>query len=247
VTIRRDDHAGNLVRIATNETQRQLQWIGQPVDRSLWLMTPQTVNAYYSSLLNEIVFPAGILQPPFFDASQDDAVNFGGAGAVIGHELSHGFDDSGRRFDAKGNLTDWWTPPDDAAFRERASCVASQYGGYSSIPGATLNGNLTLGENVADNAGVRIAYYALMDVLAAKGPRPAIDGFTSDQRFFIAWAQVWCENATDQDFRRRAQEDVHAAGRWRANGVLQNSDEFRKAFGCRAGTPMAPVNVCRVW
>jgi predicted metalloendopeptidase len=247
VTIKRDDYAGNLVRIATNETQRQLQWIGQPVNRSLWLMTPQTVNAYYSSQLNEIVFPAGILQPPFFEASKDDAVNFGGAGAVIGHELSHGFDDSGRRFDAKGNLTDWWTPPDDAAFRERVSCVASQYGGYSSIPGATLNGNLTLGENVADNAGVRIAYYALMDVLAARGPQPAIDGFTPDQRFFIAWAQVWCENATDQDFRRRAQEDVHAPGRWRANGVLQNSDEFRKAFGCRAGTPMAPVNVCRVW
>jgi predicted metalloendopeptidase len=247
VTIKRNDYAGNLVRIATNETQRQLQWIGQPVNRSLWLMTPQTVNAYYSSQLNEIVFPAGILQPPFFDASKDDAVNFGGAGAVIGHELSHGFDDSGRRFDAKGNLTDWWTPPDDAAFRERVSCVASQYGGYSSIPGATLNGNLTLGENVADNAGVRIAYYALMDVLAARGPQPAIDGFTPDQRFFIAWAQVWCENATDQDFRRRAQEDVHAPGRWRANGVLQNSDEFRKAFGCRAGTPMAPVNVCRVW
>lgn len=247
VTIKRDDHAGNLVRIATNETQRQLQWIGQPVDRSLWLMTPQTVNAYYSSQLNEIVFPAGILQPPFFDASKDDAVNFGAVGAVIGHELSHGFDDSGRRFDAKGNLTDWWTPPDDAAFRQRASCVASQYGEYSSIPGARLNGNLTLGENVADNAGVHIAYYALMDVLAAKGPQPAIDGFTADQRFFIAWAQVWCENATDQDFRRRAQEDVHSSGRWRANGVLQNSDEFRKAFGCRVGRPMAPVNECRVW
>jgi predicted metalloendopeptidase len=247
VTIKRDDHAGNLVRISTNETQRQFQWIGQPVDRSLWLMTPQTVNAYYTSQLNEIVFPAGILQPPIFDAGKDDAVNFGGAGAIIGHELSHGFDDSGRRFDAKGNLMDWWTPPDDAAFRERTSCMASQYGEYSSIPGAKLNGNLTLGENVADNAGVRIAYYALMDVLATKGPQPAIDGFTPDQRFFIAWAQVWCENATDQDFRRRAQEDVHASGRWRANGVLQNSDEFRKAFGCRVGTPMAPVNECRVW
>ena len=247
VTIKRNDYAGNLVRIATNETQRQLRWIGQPVDRSLWLMTPQTVNAYYSSQLNEIVFPAGILQPPFFEASKDDAVNYGGAGAVIGHELSHGFDDNGRRFDPKGNLMDWWTPPDDAAFRQRASCVASQYSEYSSIPGAKLNGNLTLGENVADNAGVRIAYYALMDVLAAKGPQPAIEGFTPDQRFFIAWAQLWCENATDQDFRRRAQEDVHASGRWRANGVLQNSDDFRKTFGCRVGTPMAPVNECRVW
>ena len=255
VTIRRDDYAGNAGRIAINDTQRQLRWIGQSVDRSLWLMTPQTVNAYYSAQLHEIVFPAGILQPPFFDATKDDAVNFGAAGAVIGHEASHGFDDSGRRFDPKGNLTDWWTPPDDAAFRERAACVASQYGEYSSIPGAKLNGNLTLGENVADNAGVRIAYYALMEVLAAKGPstplgpgpQPLVDGFTPDQRFFIAWAQVWCENATDQDFRRRAQEDVHAPGRWRANGVLQNSDEFRKAFGCRVGTPMAPVNECRVW
>ncbi len=255
VSIKRDDYAGNSMRIAANDTQRQLHWIGQPVDRGLWLMTPQTVNAYYSPQLNEIVFPAGILQPPFFDATKDDAVNFGGAGAVIGHEMSHGFDDSGRRFDPKGNLTDWWTPADDAAFRQRASCVASQYGGYSAIEGATLNGNLTLGENVADNAGLRIAYYALMEVLAAKGPstppgpgpQPEIDGFTPDQRFFIAWAQVWCENATDQDFRRRAQEDVHAPGRWRANGVLQNSEEFRKAFGCRAGTPMAPVNTCRVW
>ncbi len=247
VAIRRDDYAGNSMRIAVNDTQRQMRWIGQPVDRSLWLMTPQTVNAYYAPQLNEIVFPAGILQPPFFDVTKDDAVNFGGAGAIIGHELSHGFDDSGRRFDPKGNLTDWWTPPDDAAFRERASCVASQYSEYSSIPGATLNGNLTLGENVADNAGVRIAYYALMEELAPKGPQPAIEGFTPEQRFFIAWGQAWCENATDQDFRRRAQEDVHASGRWRANGVLRNSDEFRKAFGCRVGTPMAPVRECRVW
>jgi putative endopeptidase len=247
VTIDPHDYAGNAGRIAVNDTQRQLHWIGQPVDRNLWLMTPQTVNAYYSPQMNEIVFPAGILQPPFFDAAQDDAVNFGAAGAVIGHEASHGFDDTGRRFDPKGNLTDWWMPADDAAFHERVSCIASQYGEYSSIPGSKLNGNLTLGENVADNAGVRIAYFALMDVLAAKGPQPPIDGFTPDQRFFIAWAQVWCENATDQDFRRRAQEDLHAPGRWRANGVLQNSEEFRKAFGCRVGTPMAPVNECRVW
>jgi putative endopeptidase len=247
VAIRRDDYAGNALRISTDDTQRQLGWIGQPVDRSLWLMTPQTVNAFYAPQLNEVAFPAGILQPPVFDAASDAAVNFGAAGAMIGHEMTHGFDDSGRRFDPKGNLMDWWTPRDDAAFRERASCVASQYGRYASIPGATLNGNLTLGENVADNGGVRIAYYALMELLSAKGPQPAIDGFAPDQRFFIAYAQLWCENATDQDFRRRAQEDVHASGRWRANGVLQNMPEFRKAFGCREGTPMAPVNVCRVW
>jgi len=247
VAIGRDDYAGNALRISIDDTQRQMRWIGQPVDRSLWLMTPQTVNAFYAPQLNEVAFPAGILQPPVFDATKDPAVNFGAAGAMIGHEMTHGFDDSGRRFDPKGNLMDWWTPRDDAAFRERAACVASQYGSYSSIPGAKLNGNLTLGENVADNGGVRIAYYALMDLLSTKGPQPAIDGFAPDQRFFVAYAQIWCENATDQDFRRRAQEDVHAPGRWRANGVLQNMPEFRKAFSCREGAPMAPVNACRVW
>ena len=247
VAIRRDDYVGNSMRIATNDTQRQLRWIGQPVDRSLWLMTPQTVNAFYAPQLNEVTFPAGILQPPIFDAGKDAATNFGAAGAIIGHEMTHGFDDSGRRFDPKGNLMDWWTPRDDAAFRERASCVASQYSNYASLPGVKLNGNLTLGENVADNGGLRIAYYALMELLSTKGPQPAIDGFTPEQRFFIAYGQVWCENATDQDFRRRAQEDVHASGRWRANGVLQNMPEFRKAFGCKEGAPMAPVNVCRVW
>jgi endothelin-converting enzyme/putative endopeptidase len=247
VGIRRDDHFGNSMRIATDDTQRQLHWIGQPVDRTIWLMTPQTVNAFYAPQLNEVTFPAGILQPPVFDATKDAAVNFGAAGAMIGHEMTHGFDDSGRRFDPKGNLMDWWTPRDDAAFRERASCVASQYSNYSSLPGVTLNGSLTLGENVADNGGLRIAYYALMELLSTKGPQPAIEGLTPEQRFFIAYGQVWCENATDQDFRRRAQEDVHASGRWRVNGVLQNMPEFRKAFDCKDGAPMAPVNVCRVW
>jgi endothelin-converting enzyme/putative endopeptidase len=247
VTIRRDDYAGNSMRIATADTQRQLHWIGQPVDRSLWLMTPQTVNAYYAPQLNEVTFPAGILQPPVFDATKDDAVNFGAAGAMIGHEITHAFDDSGRRFDPKGNLMNWWTPRDEDAFRDRAACVATQYANYSSLPDIKLNGNLTLGENVADNGGVRIAYYALMEVLSRKAARPPIDGFTAEQRFFISYAQVWCENATDQDFRRRAQEDVHASGRWRANGVLQNMPEFRKAFGCGEGTPMAPANACRVW
>jgi putative endopeptidase len=248
VTIRRDDYAGNTLRIAVNDRQRQLGWIGQPVDRTLWLMTPQTVNAYYAPPLNEVTFPAGILQPPVFDAAIDDAVNFGAAGAMIGHEITHGFDDSGRRYDASGNLMNWWMPRDEDAFRERAACVVSQYSNYSSLPGVKLNGNLTLGENVADNGGVRIAYYALMELLARKGPSPPVDGFTPEQRFFISYAQVWCENATDQDFRRRAQEDVHSSGRWRANGVLQNMPEFRNAFGCRDGTPMAPATtVCRVW
>jgi putative endopeptidase len=247
VMIRRDDYAGNSIRIAANDRQRQFQWIGQRVDRSIWLMTPQTVNAYYAPSLNEVTFPAGILQPPVFDSTIDDAVNFGAVGAMIGHEITHGFDDSGRRFDATGNLMNWWMPRDENAFRERVACVASQYGAYSSLPGVKLNGDLTLGENVADNGGVRIAYYALMELLARKGPPASIDGFTPEQRFFISYAQVWCENASDQDFRRRAQEDVHSPGRWRANGVLQNMPEFRKAFGCKEGVPMAPATACRVW
>jgi len=247
LAIRRDDYAGNSIRIAAADRQRQFQWIGQPVDRTLWLMTPQTVNAYYAPPLNEITFPAGILQPPVFDAAMDDAVNFGAAGSMIGHEITHGFDDSGRRFDGAGNLLNWWMPRDEEAFRQRAACVASQYSDFSSLPGVKLNGDLTLGENVADNGGVRIAYYALMELLARKDPPPPIDGFTPEQRFFISYAQVWCENATDQDFRRRAQEDVHSSGRWRANGVLQNMPEFRKAFGCKEGAPMAPANACRVW
>jgi predicted metalloendopeptidase len=246
VTIARGDYAGNVLNVSEDEARRQLGRIETRIDPSLWLMTPQTVNAYYLAAQNEIVFPAGILQPPYFDPMLDDAVNFGGIGAVIGHELSHGFDDQGRKYDAKGTLTDWWTPADDAAFRERAACVSKQYSAYPTAD-TQLNGDLTLGENVADNAGVRIAYYALMDVLAAKPPQPRIDGFTPQQRFFLSWAQVWCENATEQDFRRRAQEDTHASGRWRANGVLQNSQEFREAFGCAPGTPMAPANACRVW
>jgi putative endopeptidase len=247
VTIRRNDYAGNSLRITATDRQRQLGWIGQPVDRTLWLMTPQTVNAYYAPTLHEVTFPAGILQPPIFDAAKDEAVNFGAAGAMIGHEITHGFDDSGRRYDSTGNLMNWWMPRDEDAFRERVACMASQYSEFSSIPGVKLNGNLTLGENVADNGGLRIAYYALMEVLARASPPPPIDGFTPEQRFFISYAQVWCENASDQDFRRRAQEDVHASGRWRVNGVLQNMPEFRKAFECAVGTPMAPVNVCRVW
>lgn len=247
VTVTRRDHLANVMNVAENEARRQLGFIGTKIDPQLWLMTPQTVNAYYSPPQNEIVFPAGILQPPYFDVTRDDAVNFGGIGAVIGHELSHGFDDQGRRFDAKGNLADWWTPSDDAAFRQRAACVSKQYSAYRAIGDTPLNGELTLGENVADNAGVRIAYYALIETLAAKPPQPAIDGFTPPQRFFLAWAQVWCENASEQDFRRRAQEDNHSSGRWRANGVLMNLPEFRQAFGCQVGTPMAPANTCRVW
>jgi putative endopeptidase len=253
VTIVGNDYWANVVNVSKDDARRQLLWIGTKVDRDQWLMTPQTVNAYYAPPLNEIAFPAGILQPPFFDVAKDDAVNFGGIGSVIGHELSHGFDDSGRRFDEKGNLTDWWTAEDDKAFRDRAACMSKQYGAYTVAGDAKVRGDLTLGENVADNAGVRIAYYALMEVLAKKsaardsGRPPLIDGFTPQQRFFLAWAQAWCTNATEQDARRQVQEDTHAPGKWRANGVLHNSQEFRDAFTCKLGTPMAPENTCRVW
>jgi putative endopeptidase len=247
VRISRHDYMANARAVSTDDVQRRMTWIGQPIDKTLWLVTPQTVNAYYAPPLNEIAFPAGILQPPFFDVTRDDAVNFGAIGAIIGHEMSHGFDDQGRKYDASGNLTDWWTPADDAAFRERASCVSKQYGAYPVVGDTRLNGDLTLGENIADNAGVHIAFFALMEVLAAKGPQPPIDGFTPEQRFFLSWAQAWCGNATDENQRRRVQEDRHSDGKWRANGVLRNSEDFRKAFGCQAGTPMAPANTCRVW
>ena len=247
LTIVRGDYAANVLAVSENEARRQLGWINTKIDPQLWLMTPQTVNAYYSPPQNEIVFPAGILQPPYFDVTKDDAVNFGAIGAVIGHELSHGFDDQGRKYDAKGNLADWWTAADDAAFRERAACVSQQYSGFTTFGETKLNGELTLGENVADNAGVRIAYNALQDVLSRQPPQPRIDGFTPQQRFFLAWAQVWCENATEQDFLRRAQEDNHASGRWRANGVLMNLEEFRKAFECAPATAMVPATSCRVW
>jgi putative endopeptidase len=247
VKITRTDLVGNRRSVDVAEFRYFLRRIGQPVDRGEWAMTPQTVNAYYSPPLNEIVFPAGILQPPFFDVEMDDAVNFGAVGAVIGHEFTHGFDDQGRKYDERGNLTDWWTPEDDRRFQERADCMVTQYSGFTVAGGTPLRGELGLGENVADNGGVRVAYYALMEQLS-KGPRPEkIDGFTPEQRFFLGWAQVWCENASEQFFQRRAQEGPHSPGRYRAIGVVQNSPEFRKAFGCAPPQPMAPENMCRVW
>jgi putative endopeptidase len=241
------DLVGSRQSVDAAESRYFLRRIGQPVDRSEWAMTPQTVNAYYSPPLNEIVFPAGILQPPFFDVEMDDAVNFGGIGAVIGHEFTHGFDDQGRKYDEKGNLTDWWTAEDDRRFQERAGCMVKQYSAFTVAGGTPLRGELGLGENVADNGGVRIAYYALMDQLSKQPAREKIDGFTPEQRFFLGWAQIWCENASEQFFQRRAQEGPHSPGRYRAIGVVQNSPEFRKAFGCRPPARMAPENMCRVW
>jgi putative endopeptidase len=249
LTISRGDLLGNIYRASEFETRRRLQKIGKPVDKLEWNMTPPTVNAYYSGSHNEIVFPAGILQPPFFDRSMDDAVNMGGIGLVIGHELTHGFDDQGRKFDPKGNLRDWWTAEDGKEFEKRASCVSDEYSGFTAVDDLKLNGKLTLGENTADNGGARIALMALHDLMAQskQDPDKKIDGYTTDQRFFLGFGRVWCQNVTPELSRMLVRVDPHSPGRWRVNGVVRNMPEFQKAFGCKAGQPMAPENACRVW
>jgi endothelin-converting enzyme/putative endopeptidase len=246
VAISRDDPLGNSNRADTFEFQRVLQKIGKPVDRSEWEMTPPTVNAYYDPLMNNINFPAGILQPPFFQKDMDDAVNYGGIGMVIGHELTHGFDDEGRQFDAKGNLHDWWTPTDAKEFEQRVACVADEYSSFTVAPGVHINGKLTLGENTADNGGARIALMALMDDLAGKA-QPKIDGFTPEQRFFLSFGQIWCSNERPEAVRLQVQTDPHSPAKYRVNGVVVNMPEFQKAFSCKPGTPMAKPNACRVW
>ncbi len=247
--IKRGDMVANLWRATEFESNRQLQKIGKPVDRMEWGMTPPTVNAYYSGEKNEIVFPAGILQPPFFDKSMDDAINFGSIGLVIGHELTHGFDDEGRKFDPQGNLRDWWTAEDGKEFEERASCVADEYSSFKAVDELHLNGRLTLGENTADNGGARIALMALHDLMAQnkQDPEKKIDGYTPDQRFFLGFARVWCENITPELSRLAVRTDPHSPGHWRVNGVVQNMPEFQKAFGCKAGQPMVRAAACHVW
>lgn len=244
--IARDDAYGNAARASQHELARQLAKIGDKVDKDEWYMSQPTVNAYYDSQNNDINFPAGILQPPFYDNSVDDAVNFGAIGAVIGHELTHGFDDQGRQFDGDGNLRDWWTDADAKAFSERADCIVDQYSAYSPVKDVNLNGKLTLGENTADNGGLRIAYMALQDTLGDKVPEK-IDGFTAEQRFFLGWAQVWCQNITEEALRLRAQTDPHSPGEFRVNGVVSNMPEFAQAFACRTGQPMVKAPACRVW
>jgi endothelin-converting enzyme/putative endopeptidase len=238
------------------EFHRQLNKIGKPVDRKEWLMSPPTVNAYYSSQLNDINFPAGILQPPFYDNKMDDSVNFGGIGAVIGHELTHGFDDQGRKFDAKGNMNDWWTPEDGKEFEKRASCIADEYSQFVAVRGKEasgdlkLNGRLTLGENTADNGGVRIAYMALLDTLRERSGAEApenIDGFTPQQRFFLGYGQIWCDNRTPEYSRMLVTVDPHSPAEYRVNGVLVNMPEFQQAFACKKDVPMVRENACRVW
>jgi putative endopeptidase len=250
VKIRRDDFLGNVQRAAIFESKRQLARVGKPVDKTEWHMTPQTVNAYFNPLQNEIVFPAGILQPPFFDVELDDAVNYGAIGVVIGHEITHGYDDQGRKYDADGNLNDWWTEADAKDFEARTQKVVDQYGNYEALPGLKVNGRLTLGENIADLGGTSIAYEALQRALA-KDPakRKVIDGLTPEQRFFLALAQLWRVNWREAELRRRVTVDPHSPAQFRAIGPHVNLQEFYDAFGIKPNTPMwrAPELRARIW
>jgi putative endopeptidase len=236
--ITRTSYAENLLRARHFETARNLAKLGKPIDRTEWGMTTPTVNAYYSSTMNEIVFPAGILQPPFFDAKADDAVNYGGIGGVIGHEMSHGFDDSGSQFDADGNLKNWWTDVDRAAYKARTELIVKQFDAYEALPGEHVNGKLTLGENIGDLGGLKIAFAALEKALAKKGRPGLIDGFTPQQRFFLNWAQVWRMTIRDEALRVRLNTDPHSPGKYRVIGPLSNLPEFYEAFSCSAGTGM---------
>ena len=248
--IMRGDLLGNFLRANEFEAKRQIAKIGKPLDRNEWQMTPPTVNAYYSPPRNEIVFPAGILQPPFFDKQADDAINFGGIGIVIGHELTHGFDDQGRKFDPQGNLRDWWTAQDGTEFEKRASCIADEYSNFVAVDDLKLNGKLTLGENTADNGGARIALMALEQMIADGQAGPAaqtIDGYTPQQRFFLGFGRAWCEKRRPEYSRMLVSVDPHSPGKYRVDGVVQNMPEFQKAFNCKAGQPMVRENACRVW
>ncbi len=249
VKIVRGDLVGNTLRADAFEVRRDLNKIGNPVDKTEWGMTPPTVNAYYSPSENNINFPAGILQVPFYGATRDIAVNYGGIGAVIGHELTHGFDDQGSKFAGDGNLTNWWTEQDKAEFEKRTACLKDEYAKFSPVEGVFLKGDLTLGENTADNGGVKLAYMALQNYMKAKPEaiKQDVEGFTPEQRFFLGYAQVWCQNVTEQTSRVLAITDPHSPGKFRVNGVVVNSDGFQKAFNCKAGQPMVSDNKCVVW
>ena len=246
LNVTRDDELGNVLRAREFEFNRQLAKIGKPVDRGEWQMTPPTVNAYYDPQKNDINFPAGILQPPFFDPKSDDAPNYGDTGSTIGHELTHGFDDEGRQFDAQGNLRDWWTPEDSKQFAERAECISNQYSQYVIIDDIKINGKLTLGEDVADLGGTILAYMAWKEQIKDQKLEP-LEGFTPEQRFFIGYAQDWCGNIRDESKRLRATVDPHSPDKYRTNGVVSNMPQFQEAFHCKAGSPMVRKNRCRVW
>jgi len=246
----RGDALGNVVRAAEFENHRQLTKIGKPVDRGEWGMTPPTVDAYYNPSMNDINFPAGILQSPFFDPGATDAENYGHVGGVVGHELTHGFDDEGRKFDGSGNLSDWWTAEDAKKFDTMTDCEVKEYGGFTAVADVKINGKLTLGENTADNGGLRLAFLALL----ADAKRKGIDmnakdesGFTPAQQFFLAHGQNWCGSTRPEQLRLQVQTDPHSPREFRINGVVQNMPEFGQAFGCKAGQPMMPANACHVW
>lgn len=248
VEVKRDDYFGNVHRAALAESRRVIDRLGQKVDRREWGMTPQTVNAYYSPVTNQIVFPAGILQPPFFDFTMDDAVNYGAIGGVIGHEITHGFDDQGRRSDADGNLTDWWAPEDAHRFRERAQKLVEQFNSYQALPGLAINGQLSLGENIGDLGGTSIAFEALQRSLRGK-ERKLIDGFTPEQRFYLSWAQQWRTKFRDDAMRLQVARGPHAPGNFRAFGPLVNQQSFFDAFGIKEGDPMwrKPEDRAKIW
>lgn len=244
------DLVGNVERADAFEFRHQLDRIGKPVNEKEWHMSPPTVNAYYNPSQNDINFPAGILQPPFFDPTKDAAINFGAIGVVIGHEMTHGFDDEGSKYDGKGNVRQWWTAADRKAFDQRTDCEVKEYSGFETAPGTHLNGKLTLGENTADNGGLRLAYQALMKTLQAQGPQAMdekLDGYTPAQQFFISYGQIWCSKQTEASMRVSAKVDPHSTGKWRVNGAVQNSSDFGRAFGCTEGQPMMPANACHVW
>jgi putative endopeptidase len=245
-----ENHLANVERASAFELDRQLRKIGKPLDRTEWGMTPPTVNAYEDSQNNTINFPAGILQPPFFDPTKDDSVNYASTGAVIGHETTHGFDDQGRKFDANGNLRDWWTPADAKAFDQRGDCIADEYSEYIPEAGVKQNGRLTQGENTADNGGIRLALSALAADLKQQGKTldtKGDDGLTETQRFFLSYANIWCSNLTPETMRTLILTDPHPLDKYRVNNVVSNMPQFAKAFGCHPGQAMVREKACRVW
>jgi len=249
LVVKRDDAYGNAQRAALFENLRQIAKIGKPVDRGEWGMTPATVNAFYNSSMNDINFPAGILQKPFYDPGATDAENYGHIGGVVGHELTHGFDDEGRRFDGNGNLRDWWTAEDGKKFEEKAQCTAEEYSRFVAVDGVHVNGKLTLGENTADNGGLRLAFLAYLADAKRKNIdlQKKQDGYSPIQRFFLGHGQTWCGSTRPEQIRLQVQTDPHSPREFRVNGVVQNMPEFGEAFGCKIGQPMMPQNACRVW
>ena len=246
LTVKPEDYFGNVVRAGEFEDARQWRKLGKPVDLTEWGMSPPTVNAYFNPQMNDVNFPAGVLQPPLYDPKSDDAPNYGNTGATIGHELTHGFDDEGRQFDAKGNLRDWWTKADAKGFEERINCVRDQYAGYVIVDDIHINSKLTSGEDVADQGGTLLAYIAWKKQTENERLR-TVDGYTPDQRFFVGMAQWACANERPENLRVQAATDPHSPAFARINGVVSNMPQFQQAFSCKAGQPMVHRPACKIW